>query len=331
MSQSDKGVEVEGIGKSFGSVAALRDITFDVGRGEVVALLGPNGAGKTTTVEILSTLTTPDRGRATVAGHDVVSHPAMVRRSIMLTGQHVALDDMLTGYENLVMFGRLQGLDKSTAGVRAGDLLREFDLEDAAGRRVSTYSGGMRRRVDIACGLVVRPEVVFLDEPTTGLDPRSRQAIWELVTTFKEAGIATLLTTQYLEEADALSDRIIVIDHGSIVAQGTADELKERTGGTYCEIVPRNPDDLPALVEALGTLVPGASRAAITSESDRVSLPAPDGPAMLTAALLRVNSANIALADIVLRRPSLDDVFLSLTGAAATDHAGERVGGGVYS
>jgi ABC-2 type transport system ATP-binding protein len=331
MSQSDNGVEVEGIGKSFGSVAALRDITFDVGRGEVVALLGPNGAGKTTTVEILSTLTTPDRGRATVAGHDVVADPAMVRRSIMLTGQHVALDDMLTGYENLVMFGRLQGLDKSTAGARAVDLLREFDLEDAAGRRVSTYSGGMRRRVDIACGLVVRPEVVFLDEPTTGLDPRSRQAIWELVAAFKEAGIATLLTTQYLEEADALSDRIIVIDHGSIVAQGTADELKERTGGTYCEIVPRNPDDLPALVEALGTLVPAASRAAISPESDRVSLPAPDGPAMLTAALLRVNSADIALADIVLRRPSLDDVFLSLTGAAATDQAGERVAGEVYS
>jgi ABC-2 type transport system ATP-binding protein len=331
MSQSDKGVDVEGIGKSFGSVEALRDITFDVGRGEVVALLGPNGAGKTTTVEILSTLTTPDRGRASVAGHDVVSEPAMVRRSIMLTGQHVALDDVLTGYENLVMFGRLQGLDKSAAAARAGDLLREFDLEAAAGRRVSTYSGGMRRRVDIACGLVVRPEVVFLDEPTTGLDPRSRQAIWELVTTFKEAGIATLLTTQYLEEADALSDRIIVIDHGSIVAQGTADELKARTGGTYCEIVPRNPDDLPALVEALGTLVPAASRAAISPESDRVSLPAPDGPAMLTAALSRLNSANIALADIVLRRPSLDDVFLSLTGAVADERAGERTVGEVYS
>ncbi|GLP77832.1 daunorubicin resistance protein DrrA family ABC transporter ATP-binding protein [Mycobacterium antarcticum] len=313
---SDLGVQVEGIGKSFGSVAALRDITFDVGRGEVVALLGPNGAGKTTTVEILSTLTTPDRGRATVAGHDVVSDPALVRRSIMLTGQHVALDDMLSGYENLVMFGRLQGLDKAAATSRAADLLRQFDLEDAAGRRVSTYSGGMRRRVDIACGLVVRPEVVFLDEPTTGLDPRSRQAIWELVTTFKEAGIATLLTTQYLEEADALSDRIIVIDHGTIVAQGTADELKERTGGTFCEIVPRNPADLHALVEALGPLVPATSLAAIGPESDRVSLPAADGPAVLSAALLQINSAHIPLSDIVLRRPSLDDVFLSLTGVS---------------
>jgi ABC-2 type transport system ATP-binding protein len=330
MSQSDKGVVVEGIGKSFGSVAALRDISFDVGRGEVVALLGPNGAGKTTTVEILSTLATPDRGRARVAGHDVVRHPALVRRSIMLTGQHVALDDMLTGYENLVMFGRLQGLQKSAARARAGDLLREFDLEDAAGRRVSTYSGGMRRRVDIACGLVVRPEVAFLDEPTTGLDPRSRQAIWELVTTFKEAGIATL-TTQYLEEADALSDRIIVIDRGTIVAQGTADELKERTGGTYCEIVPRNPADLHALVDALGPLLPATSRAAITPESDRVSMPAPEGPSTLTAALSRLTAANIELADIVLRRPSLDDVFLSLTGDAANDRSTQRLAGGVFS
>ncbi|CAN5605657.1 ATP-binding cassette domain-containing protein [soil metagenome] len=325
MSKSDKdsrkGVQVEGIGKSFGSVAALRDISFHVGRGEVVALLGPNGAGKTTTVEILSTLTTPDRGRARVAGHDVVKDPALVRRSLMLTGQHVALDDMLSGYENLVMFGRLQGLPKSAARTRARDLLSEFDLEKAAGRRVGTYSGGMRRRVDIACGLVVRPEVVFLDEPTTGLDPRSRQAIWELVTTFKEAGIATLLTTQYLEEADALSDWIVVIDHGSIVAQGTADQLKKRTGGTYCEMVPRNPGDLGAMVHALGPLLPPASRAALTRESDRITIPAPDGPKTLSAALWRLGSANIELADVMLRRPSLDDVFLALT---ADDSAATR-------
>jgi ABC-2 type transport system ATP-binding protein len=321
MSQSDKGVEVEGIGKSFGSVTALRDVSFDVRRGEVVALLGPNGAGKTTTVEILSTLTTPDRGRARVAGHDVVGDPAVVRRSIMLTGQHVALDDMLTGFENLVMFGRLQGLKKSEARARAHDLLREFDLEQAARRRVGTYSGGMRRRVDIACGLVVRPEVVFLDEPTTGLDPRSRQAVWDLVTTFKDAGIATLLTTQYLEEADALSDRIIVIDHGTVVAQGTADELKERIGGTYCELVPRNVAELHAMADALGPLLPPAGRAAITLDSDRITMPAPDGPNTLSEALWRLKSARIELADIVLRKPSLDDVFLSLTAdpAAALD------------
>jgi ABC-2 type transport system ATP-binding protein len=325
MSQSDKGVNVEGIGKSFGSVAALRDISFDVGRGEVVALLGPNGAGKTTAVEILSTLTTPDRGRARVAGHDVVSDPAMVRRSIMLTGQHVALDDMLTGYENLVMFGRLQGLHKSAARARAGDLLREFDLEDAAGRRVSTYSGGMRRRVDIACGLVVRPEVVFLDEPTTGLDPRSRQAIWDLVTSFKEAGVATLLTTQYLEEADALSDRIIVIDHGVIIAEGPADELKDRTGGSFCELVPRDVRDLPAMVEALGSLLPKEGLQDLSAESDRISIPAPGGPATLMEAMWRLRGAQIELADVALRRPTLDDVFLALTkdsdGASAPEHS----------
>jgi len=331
MSESDKGVDVEGIGKSFGSVDALRDISFHVSRGEVVALLGPNGAGKTTTVEILSTLTKPDRGRARVAGHDVVADPAGVRRSIMLTGQHVALDEMLTGFENLVMFGRLQGLKKSAARARARELLKEFDLEHAAERRVGTYSGGMRRRVDIACGLVVRPQVVFLDEPTTGLDPRSRQAIWELVTTFKDAGIATLLTTQYLEEADALSDRIIVIDHGTIVAHGTADELKERTGGTVCEIVPRDPADVIAIAAELGSLLPASSRAALTPESDRVSLPAPDGPSTLSAALTRLNAANIELADIALRRPSLDDVFLSLTGDSPVIRADDHAVGEVMS
>src|SRR6476659_2956423 len=331
MPVSGKSVIVDGIGKSFGRVHALRDISFDVGQGEVVGLLGPNGAGKTTMVDILSTLTRPDRGRAVVAGHDVVGDPAGVRRSITLTGQQVAVEEMLTGDENLVMFGRLQGLSKSAARARATDLIREFDLVDAANRRVGTYSGGMRRRVDIACGLVVRPDVVFLDEPTTGLDPRSRQGIWELVARFKTAGISTLLTTQYLEEADALSDRIIVIDRGTIVAQGTADELKRRTGGTYCEIVPRDPADVYAMAEALGPLLPADSRAAISPESDRVSLPAPDGPAMLTAALSRLNSANIELADIALRRPSLDDVFLLLTGDSAASPATDCMAGEVLS
>lgn len=316
MSQSGKGVLVEGVRKSFRSVTALDEISFGIERGEVLALLGPNGAGKTTTVEILSTLTQPDRGRALVAGFDVVTESARVRHSIMLTGQHVALDDILTGYENLVMFGRLHGLNSSAARHRARELLSEFGLSDAAERRVSTYSGGMRRRVDIACGLVVRPAVVFLDEPTTGLDPRSRQAVWELVATFKDAGIATLLTTQYLEEADALSDRIIVLDGGRIVAQGTADDLKERVGGTFCELVPKNPADVHAIVEALGTLLPEASRAAITPESDRVILPARDGLGTLAVALARLESANIDLADVAMRRPSLDDVFLSLTGSA---------------
>lgn len=322
----DASVVVNGIGKSFGDVHALREVSFEVGRGEVVALLGPNGAGKTTTVDILSTLTRPDRGQASIAGYDVVTESAMVRRSIMLTGQQVAVDDGLTGTQNLVLFGRLQGLSKSAARARAQALLREFDLVDAADRRVSTYSGGMQRRIDIACGLVVRPEVVFLDEPTTGLDPRSRQTIWDLVAGFKELGIATLLTTQYLEEADALSDRIIVIDHGVIVAEGTADELKERTGGSYCEIAPRDLNDLPAIADALGSLLPPENRAAMTSSDDRIAIPAPDGANTLVEALSRLNSADIALVDIALRRPSLDDVFLALTGTstAAADPGADR-------
>jgi ABC-2 type transport system ATP-binding protein len=325
MPNSDNAVVVDGVRKTFGSVVALADISFKVGRGEVLGLLGPNGAGKTTTVDILSTLTRPDRGHAEVAGHDVASDPAGVRRSIMLTGQQVAVDDMLTGRENLVMFGRLQGLKKSSALSRAKDLLDHFDLVDAADRSVGTYSGGMRRRIDIACGLVVRPEVVFLDEPTTGLDPRSRQSIWELVSDFKEAGIATLLTTQYLEEADALSDRIIVIDHGTIIAEGTADELKERTGATYCEIVPRDMKDLPAMAKALGSLLPEQNRAALTAGSDRIAMPAADGPNTLAEALYLLNAASIELVDIALRRPSLDDVFLALTSRENGDTSAVRV------
>ena len=313
MPSTEKAVIVAGISKTFGSVVAVRDISFDIGVGEVLGLLGPNGAGKTTTVDILSTLTRPDHGVAVIAGHDVVSDPAGVRRSIMLTGQHVSLDDMLTGRENLVMFGRLQGLKKREARSRAQGLLEQFDLEDAADRNVGTYSGGMKRRIDIACGLVVRPEVVFLDEPTTGLDPRSRQAIWELVSSFKQQGIATLLTTQYLEEADQLTDRIIVIDHGIVIAEGTADELKERTGGTYCEIVPRHLNDIPAMVEALGSLLPEKNRAVLTETSDRVAMPAPDGPNTLMQAVHLLSNANIELLDIAVRRPSLDEVFLALT------------------
>jgi ABC-2 type transport system ATP-binding protein len=316
MAGAGSAVEVDGIRKSFGSVVALHDISFHVDRGEVLGMLGPNGAGKSTTVDILSTLTRPDRGHARVAGHDVLTDPAGVRRSIMLTGQHVALDDMLTGRENVVMFGRLQGLHKGEARARAAHLLEQFDLRGAADRCVSTYSGGMRRRIDIACGLVVRPEVVFLDEPTTGLDPRSRQGIWALVATFKEAGICTLLTTQYLEEADALSDRIIVIDQGSVIAEGTADQLKERAGTTYCEIVPKHLEDLPAMAEALGSLLPEEIRLALRPGSDRIAMPAPDGPNTLVQVLWQLGAAEIELHDIGIRRPSLDEVFLALTADA---------------
>ncbi|MBB5915117.1 ABC-2 type transport system ATP-binding protein [Nocardia transvalensis] len=315
------GVLVEGIEKSFGPVSALRGIHFEAAAGEVLGVLGPNGAGKTTTVNILSTLIPPDRGRALVAGHDVVADPAAVRRSIMLTGQFAALDDMLTGAENLVMFGRLMGLRKRTARARATELLAEFDLEGAADRKVGTYSGGMRRRIDIACGLVVRPDVVFLDEPTTGLDPRSRQGVWDLVSGFRKEGITTLLTTQYLEEADALCDRIIVIDHGVVIAEGTADELKSRTGGSYCEVVPLDLNDLPAIAAALGSLLPEPNRTVLSGDSDRIAIPAPDGHKTLAEALRRLDTAGVELVDIALRRPSLDDVFLKLTGHLADGRA----------
>ncbi|HEX7428770.1 MAG TPA: ATP-binding cassette domain-containing protein [Mycobacterium sp.] len=312
------GVAVNGVGKSFGDVIALRDISFEVTRGEVIGLLGPNGAGKTTMVDILSTVTRPDRGGAWVAGHDVVTEPAMVRRAIMVTGQHVAVDYMLTGRQNLVTFGRLQGLSKSAAVERAAELISEFDLQDAADRRVDTYSGGMRRRIDIACGLTVRPEVAFLDEPTTGLDPRSRQSIWELIARFKSAGITTLLTTQYLQEADALSDRIIMIDSGSIIAEGTVDELKKRTGGDYCEIVPKDPADLPAIATALTPMLPDEARAAMSLDVDRLTVPAFDGANTLVEAIRLLDHAGIALTDVALRRPSLDDVFFALTADPAS-------------
>lgn len=219
---TDAAVLVEDVHKSFKNVHALRGINFTAPRGTVLGILGPNGAGKTTTVKVLSTLIRPTSGRAMVAGYDVVRNAPEVRRSIMMTGQFAALDDSLTGRENIELFGRLMGLDRMSAKVRAADLLSQFDLVEAGSRVVRNYSGGMRRRIDIACGLVVRPEVVFLDEPTTGLDPRSRQSVWSLVQSLKEQGITVLLTTQYLEEADLLSDNIIVIDKGAVIAEGTA-------------------------------------------------------------------------------------------------------------
>jgi ABC-2 type transport system ATP-binding protein len=314
----NSGIAVIAVSKSFGDVMALRDISFEVGVGEVIGLLGPNGAGKTTMVDILSTVTRPDHGRAWVAGHEVVAEPAKVRRAIMLTGQQVAVDNMLTGTQNLVTFGRLQGLSKDAAMRRAAELIEEFDLQDAADRRADTYSGGMRRRIDIACGLTVRPKVAFLDEPTTGLDPRSRQSIWQLIARFKDAGITTLLTTQYLEEADALSDRIIMIDGGSIIAEGTVDELKRLTGSGYCEIVPQDPADLPAVANVLASMMPERGGTALSVTVDRITIPAPDGANTLVEAIRLIDQAGIALTDIGLRRPSLDDVFFTLTADPAS-------------
>ncbi|MEU8896765.1 ATP-binding cassette domain-containing protein [Nocardia sp. NPDC048505] len=311
--ERETAVLVKDVRKSFGDVHALQGISFTAEKAAVLGILGPNGAGKTTTVKVLSTLLRPDSGTAVVAGHDVRTDPAGVRRSIMMTGQYAALDENLSGRENLELFGRLMGLRKAAARRRADDLLEQFDLVNAGRRAVGNYSGGMRRRVDIACGLVVRPEVVFLDEPTTGLDPRSRQGVWDLVQVLKSQGITVLLTTQYLEEADVLSDNIIVIDKGTVIAEGTADELKEKTGGSYCEVVPLDPSKLQTAADALGDLVPPAVLAELGG-SDRLSFPAPDGASTLAEALRRLDYVGVDLADIGLRRPSLDDVFLSLTG-----------------
>ncbi|MBY6676748.1 ATP-binding cassette domain-containing protein [Rhodococcus sp. BP-332] len=318
MPQVDTAVSVEDVHKSFGSVNALQGIDFSVPEGSILGILGPNGAGKTTMVKILSTLTRIDSGRAMVAGHDVSRDPAAVRRSILMTGQYAALDDSLTGRENLHLFGRLMGLTRRSARSRAVDLLVDFDLEDAADRRVSEYSGGMRRRIDIACGLVVRPKVVFLDEPTTGLDPRSRKAVWSLVSSLRDQGITTLLTTQYLEEADLLSDDIIVIDTGRVIAQGSADQLKSRIGAKTVEITLDSVADLDSAVRSFQGLNPTIA-AANSSDAPVVSLPADDGPAVLSEALRRLEIAGIAVEDIAFRKPSLDDVFLSLTGTGASE------------
>ncbi|MFQ6398388.1 ATP-binding cassette domain-containing protein [Nocardia sp. KC 131] len=310
-------IVVEDVRKSFGDVHAVRGLSFSAPAGSVLGVLGPNGAGKTTTVSILSTLTKPDAGRALVAGHDVVREAAAVRSSIMLTGQFAALDEVLTGRENLVLFGRLMGLRPRQAKVRATELLEQFALTEAADRRVGGYSGGMRRRVDIACGLVRQPKVVFLDEPTTGLDPVSRQGVWSLVRSLKEQGVTTLLTTQYLEEADALSDNIIVIDKGTVIAEGTADELKARSGSSYCEVVPVDAGEVPAVVTALH----GLGVITVAESKDRVSLPAPDGAATLAEALRRITDSRIELIDIALRRPSLDEVFIELTTSSMDEPA----------
>ncbi|WP_433757282.1 ATP-binding cassette domain-containing protein [Nocardia sp. CA-135398] len=309
MNAIENTIVVEDVRKSFGDVHAVRGLTFSAPAGSVLGVLGPNGAGKTTTVSILSTLTKPDAGRALVAGHDVVREAAAVRASIMLTGQYAALDEVLTGRENLVLFGRLMGLRRKQARVRATELLEQFDLVEAADRRVGGYSGGMRRRIDIACGLVRPPKVVFLDEPTTGLDPVSRQGVWSLVRSLKEQGVTILLTTQYLEEADALSDNIIVIDKGRVIAEGTADQLKARSGSSYCEVVLVDSGDLPAVITALD----GLGTVTVAESKDRVSLPAPDGATTLAEALRRITDADIELIDIALRRPSLDEVFIKLT------------------
>ncbi|MET9201184.1 ATP-binding cassette domain-containing protein [Gordonia sp. NPDC003585] len=310
-------IEVVGVRKVFGDHVAVDDVSFTAERGTILGLLGPNGAGKTTTVNMLCTLLKPDAGHARVNGYDVVSDAAAVRRSIMLTGQFAALDEALTGRENLVLFGRLLGLSKSAASARADELLESFALTDAASRRVREYSGGMRRRIDIACGLVTAPAVVFLDEPTTGLDPRSRQEVWRLVEGLRDQGVTTLLTTQYLEEADVLSDRIVLIDHGRVIADGTAAELKAGIGTSFYEVTPRDPEQVSQLFDILADL--GATRAASDDPDEShagdvsVTVPAPDGTEALIEIVRRTTDSGISLSDVALRTPTLDEVFLALT------------------
>jgi daunorubicin resistance ABC transporter ATP-binding subunit len=278
----------------------------------VLGVLGPNGAGKTTAINCLTTLLQPDSGEATIAGYDVVRQPEAVRSLIGLTGQFAAVDEALTARENLILFGRLLRLSAKAAKDRADELLSQFELTDAANRQVKTFSGGMRRRLDLAASIVVLPLVLFLDEPTTGLDPRSRQQLWAVVKDLKAQGITIILTTQYLEEADALADQIVVIDHGQVIAEGTADELKDRVGGKFCELRLANLEDIAkvrTLLADMGDIITGEM-----GEDGAMAIAAPNGANTLTEIVLRLEAAGIPLADISLRRPSLDDVFFSLTG-----------------
>lgn len=311
---SSLAIEVVDLTKTFGrDTHALSGVSFSVPAGTVCGLLGHNGAGKTTTINILSTLIGPTAGRASVAGYDIGRQPAQVRASIAMTGQFTALDSLLTGRENLVLFGRLRGLRRREAKVRADELIDQFDLSAVADRQINTFSGGMRRRVDLAAALTVLPQVLFLDEPTTGLDPRSRRDVWALVNSLAVQGVTVLLTTQYLEEADLLSNSIVVIDHGQVIASGTAEDLKRRVDSNYCQVSPANPADLPRAAAALA----GLDGIDVDGDTNSVSVFAPDGVATLAEVFRRVDALGIELADISLRKPSLDEAFLHLTDRAA--------------
>jgi len=302
-------IVADGLVKRFGDTRALNGIDLAVPTGTVFGLLGPNGAGKTTAVRILATLVRPDGGHATVCGHDVVRHAHQVRQLTGLTGQYASVDETLTGLENLVLIGRLTGQSRPTARGRARDLLASFRLEDAADRTVKTYSGGMRRRLDLAASLVSRPRVLYLDEPTTGLDPRSRNEMWEVVRGLAATGVTVLLTTQYLEEADLLASEIAVIDHGTVIATGTPDELKARTGALTLAVRPARAADLPAVRAAAA----GFARTEPEVRGSTVTVPVTGGDVML-AVVRRLDDAGIAVAELTLRGSTLDEVFLSLTG-----------------
>jgi ABC transporter DrrB family efflux protein len=319
---ADSAVHVEGVVKRFGKTPALAGVDLDVEEATVFGLLGPNGAGKTTLVRVLATLLSPDAGRAEVFGHDVVHDAAAVRELLGLTGQFAAVDEILTGRENLQMFGRLFDLSAADARARADELLERFDLADAADRPARTYSGGMRRRLDLASSLLTRPRVLFLDEPTTGLDPRSRIEIWAVVRELVREGTTLLLTTQYLEEADQLAEQIAVIDHGRVIAQGTGSELKDRVGGQILELELVHAAERDRAREALAGIGCGAPEPG--ERLAQLTLPAPrDGLEMIEDAASALRKAGIAVSDLGLRRPTLDDVFLQLTGAPPTENGTE--------
>jgi ABC-2 type transport system ATP-binding protein len=310
-------IAIDGLKKRFGKVEALRGIDLQVRPSSVLGLLGPNGAGKTTAVRILTTLLHPDEGRATVLGLDVVRDAEQLRHEIGLAGQSAAVDENLTGYENLEMVGRLYHLSAAEAKHRANEVLERFELTGAAHRTAKTFSGGMRRRLDLGASLVGRPQVLFLDEPTTGLDPKGRLEMWDVIRELVSDGTTLLLTTQYLEEADSLADTIAVIDGGRVIAEGTSDELKDRVGGEVLAIVVADRANVEKTAAALEGLGSGSPK---TDDAGGVTLPVgADGPAVLTEAVRRLDDAGIKLADIALHRPSLDDVFLALTGHVAEE------------
>ena len=297
-----------------GKVRALDSLNLDVEEGTVLGVLGPNGAGKTTTVRILSTLLRPDSGRATVAGIDVIKSPEKVREVIGLSGQYAAVDEILTGYDNLVMFGELYHLGKKNAIIRANELLERFSLTEAAKRPIKTYSGGMRRRLDLAASLIVKPKILFLDEPTTGLDPRGRQEMWGVIQELVKGGVTLLLTTQYLEEADQLADEIAVIDTGKVIARGTSDVLKKQVGGERLEVVV-DAANIAKTVEIVAAV--SGTKPLIDEGIRMISAPVSTGSQALFEVLKALDSAGIHPLDVGLKRPSLDDVFLSLTGHSA--------------